>query len=96
VKLFTVYMPLLLKGRSKKAVAITSAMGDLTMIRTVNMKLSAPYAVSKAALNAVIAKYHAQYHEEGVLFLAICPGFVETGQYEESECGWSTPILASL
>ncbi|KAH7367903.1 short-chain dehydrogenase [Plectosphaerella cucumerina] len=83
VKLFTVYMPLLLKGRSKKAVAISSAMGDLTMIRTINMKLSAPYAVSKAALNAVIAKYHAQYHEEGVLFLAICPGFVETGQYGE-------------
>ncbi|KAH6695130.1 short-chain dehydrogenase [Plectosphaerella plurivora] len=80
-KLFNAYMPLLLKGQTKKAIAITSALGDLESIRKVNIKISVAYSISKAALNALVAKYHTQYAEQGVLFLAISPGLVETGGY---------------
>jgi NAD(P)-dependent dehydrogenase (short-subunit alcohol dehydrogenase family) len=48
--------------------------------------------MSKAALNMAIAKFHAEYEKDGVLFMAICPGTVNTGQYDHSEFasdGWA-------
>jgi NAD(P)-dependent dehydrogenase (short-subunit alcohol dehydrogenase family) len=40
--------------------------------------VSAPYSISKAAVNMVNAKYAAQYKPEGFVFLAISPGLVNT------------------
>ena len=40
---------------------------------------AAPYCISKATVNLAVAKYNALYKQEGMLFMAISPGFVSTG-----------------
>ena len=77
VHLFHLFMPLILKGRVKKVVAISSGTADLEPMRQFDMALSAAYVISKAAMNAAVGKFSAQYRKEGVLFISICPGMVE-------------------
>ncbi|KAI1747825.1 NAD(P)-binding protein [Xylaria castorea] len=79
VHLFNLYLPLILKGRAKKVITISSGMGDINLAREYKLALSAPYSISKTAMNAATAKFHAQYADQGVLFLNICPGVVDTG-----------------
>ncbi|KAI0441039.1 NAD(P)-binding protein [Xylaria telfairii] len=85
VHLFTVYMPLILKGREKKAITISSGLGDIDLTREYKLGLGAPYAISKTAMNQTAAKFHAQYADQGVLFLNICPGVVDTGAPQGTE-----------
>lgn len=85
IHLFNIYLPLVLKGRAKKIITISSGMADLALIRDFKASLAAPYSISKAAMNAASAKFHAEYAEQGVLFLNICPGTVDTGVYEDGE-----------
>ncbi|KAI1815680.1 NAD(P)-binding protein [Poronia punctata] len=82
VHLFALYLPFTLRTTTKKIITISTGFADLDLTRKYNLEASAPYAVSKAAMNAVAAKFHAQYSEQGVLFLNICPGVVDTGVYE--------------
>ncbi|KAI1196832.1 NAD(P)-binding protein [Nemania serpens] len=84
IHLFNIYLPLVLKGRAKKIITISSGMADLALIRDFKASLAAPYSISKAAMNAASAKFHAEYAEQGVLFLNICPGTVDTGVYEDA------------
>jgi NAD(P)-dependent dehydrogenase (short-subunit alcohol dehydrogenase family) len=53
-------------------------MGDLDFVNEVEVDVAAPYAISKAGINMVIAKYNALYKREGILFMSICPGSVDT------------------
>ena len=39
----------------------------------------APYCISKAAVNMVVAKYAARFEKDNFIFLAISPGLVDTG-----------------
>ena len=48
-----------------------------------------PYAASRAALNIVNLKYHLAYASEGILFVAISPGFVATSEVDPSSCEFS-------
>lgn len=82
--LFNLFTPLLLKGRTKKAIAISSAQSDLDFINDVGVEISTLYSMSKAALNVVVAKFSAQYKKEGVLFLGICPGSVDVGHFDDA------------
>jgi NAD(P)-dependent dehydrogenase (short-subunit alcohol dehydrogenase family) len=82
VHLINLYLPLILKGNAKKVVAISTGMADIEMIAKFNVHIAAPYAISKAALNAAIAKFSAQYSSQGVLFLSISPGLVATSAFE--------------
>ncbi|KAI8945237.1 NAD(P)-binding protein [Xylaria longipes] len=82
VHLFNLYMPLILKGRAKKVITISSGMGDIGLAREYKLALGAPYSISKTAMNATTAKFHAQYADQGILFLNICPGVVDTGVYD--------------
>ncbi|OBT71611.1 hypothetical protein VF21_08948 [Pseudogymnoascus sp. 05NY08] len=50
------------KGQVKKVIAITSGMGDIGFV----------------GVNMALAKYSAIYKQEGILFLGICPGSVNT------------------
>ncbi|KAH8891509.1 NAD(P)-binding protein [Thozetella sp. PMI_491] len=77
--LFTLFLPLILKGKVKKVIAISSGMADDDLTRTYDLDLNAPYAVTKSALNTVVAKFSARYRQDGVLFMSICPGSVDTG-----------------
>ena len=79
VHLFNLFLPLILKGNVKKVVAISSGMGDLELVRKYNVFEDAAYSISKTAMNMAVAKFSAEYAKEGVLFLSVCPGVVDTG-----------------
>ncbi|KAH8896299.1 hypothetical protein GQ53DRAFT_778947 [Thozetella sp. PMI_491] len=75
-------MPLILKGNAKKVIAISSGTADIDFIAKFDIDASGPYSVSKAALNAVVAKFSAQYRARRVLFMSISPGKDDTGGTE--------------
>ncbi|RYP37875.1 hypothetical protein DL767_002747 [Monosporascus sp. MG133] len=76
-----VFLPLILKGNAKKIITITSGMADLDFINQFDIQIAALYAASKAASNVITAKYSAQYKKQGVLFISISPGVVDTGNF---------------
>ncbi|KAI1496293.1 NAD(P)-binding protein [Biscogniauxia marginata] len=78
VHLFNLCVPLVRNGRAKKVIAISSGMADNDLIKNYGIDFAGPYAVSKAALNTVVAKFSAQYADEGILFMSMCPGVVQT------------------
>lgn len=77
--LFNLMIPLVLKGRAKKVIAISSGFSDMEFMAKFEIHNSGPYAISKAALDMVVASFSAQYSKDGVLFMAISPGVVDTG-----------------
>ncbi|KAH7302815.1 hypothetical protein B0I35DRAFT_485630 [Stachybotrys elegans] len=84
IHLISLYMPLILKGTAKKVIGITSGHADAEAVRQFDLGVSAGYAISKASLNMVMAKFSAQYREQGVLFLALSPGVVEVGHHKDA------------
>ncbi|KAI0129914.1 hypothetical protein BJ170DRAFT_681398 [Xylariales sp. AK1849] len=56
-------------------------MADIDFVANFEIEVAAPYSISKAAVNAAVAKFHAQYAAEGVLFMSIAPGIVDTGHH---------------
>lgn len=83
VHLFNLFLPLVLKGQAKKIIAISSGMSDPVFTNNYDITPGALYAASKAAMNLIVAKFSAQYKADGVLFLALCPGMVDTGLYKD-------------
>ena len=73
-------MPLILRGTERKVLCITSAIADLGITRELHLEESALYGASKAAMNVMTAKYVAQYKKDGVTFIGVCPGSVNTGK----------------
>jgi NAD(P)-dependent dehydrogenase (short-subunit alcohol dehydrogenase family) len=78
IHLYNLFTPLILKGRAKKVIAITTGMADLDLVNNYAVDLGGPYSISKAALNMAVAKFNATYHDSGVLFMGVSPGFVST------------------
>jgi len=85
IHFFHCFMPLVLKSKSKvkKVISITTGLADLDLTNNVDVDIGALYAASKAALNVIVAKFSVQYKKDGVLFLAISPGVVEVGHYDQ-------------
>ena len=81
IHLFNVFVPLLLKGDAKKAVAITSGFADTALTNDYDIAVAPLYSASKAAVNMIVAKFSAEYKQDGLLFLALCPGMVDVGHY---------------
>ena len=79
VHLFNIFMPLILNGRAKKVIAVSTGMSDPEMTLKADIFQATSYAMSKAALNMAVAKFSALYREKDVLCMAICPGAVDTG-----------------
>ncbi|KAF4334733.1 protoporphyrinogen oxidase [Fusarium beomiforme] len=77
--LFNLFTPLVLKGQGKKVIAISSGMSDLDFVRQFEIDSAPAYAISKAGLSVLIAKFAARYAREGVLFMSVCPGSVDSG-----------------
>jgi NAD(P)-dependent dehydrogenase (short-subunit alcohol dehydrogenase family) len=50
--------------------------------------MAAPYTISKAALNALVAKYNVAYRSQGILFMSISPGFVDTSEGKTSKASF--------
>jgi NAD(P)-dependent dehydrogenase (short-subunit alcohol dehydrogenase family) len=85
IHLFNLVMPLVLKGSVKKVITISSGHADPIFAEKFGVYESAQYAISKAAMNMAVAKFHAEYAEKGVLFMSIGPGYVDFGQYDNSK-----------
>lgn len=84
IDLYNFFMPLLLAGNAKKVVAISTGMADLDLVNEFSAYIRPLYATSKVAMNMITAKFSAQYKKDGVLFLSISPGFVDTGNNDVS------------
>lgn len=82
VHLFSIFMPLILKGRAKKVIAMSTGISDTEMTLKADIYHAVAYSISKAALNMAAAKFSAVYREQGVLVMAICPGAVDTGSLQ--------------
>ena len=87
------FISLLRKGQEKKVLTISSFIGDADFINQVGISIAAPYSVSKAALNVAVATYNALYKSEGILFMAVSPGVVATGDKSPSELISKRPPL---
>ncbi|TFK56886.1 NAD(P)-binding protein [Heliocybe sulcata] len=74
------FLPLIKKGTLKKIVSLTTGTADLDFTVKLNFPLTPAYSISKAALNMVIAKYAVEHKAEGIAFLAISPGLVNTSE----------------
>ncbi|CAI4213615.1 unnamed protein product [Parascedosporium putredinis] len=72
-----------IEGRAKKVIALGSGLADTHLTAKYRLDLGSPYSMSKAALNMLVAKYHASYADQGVLFLSISPGLVDTGHQSQ-------------
>ncbi|KAJ4355642.1 uncharacterized protein N0V89_003662 [Didymosphaeria variabile] len=81
--LYEAFLPFILKGKAKKVLSISSGMGDLEINREYDFDHAIFYSSSKAALNMVNVKFGAQYKKDGVLFLSMCPGMVDTGSFSK-------------
>jgi NAD(P)-dependent dehydrogenase (short-subunit alcohol dehydrogenase family) len=76
-----IFLPLIRTGREKKIITITSGMADLDFINRFGIPIAAPYSISKAATNALVAKYNAALGKsEGILVMGISPGVVDTSE----------------
>lgn len=76
--LINAFMPLVLLGKAKKVIVMTTGMADTELTRNYDLWMGVSYSVSKAALDMLVAKFSAEYREQGVLVLGISPGFVAT------------------
>jgi NAD(P)-dependent dehydrogenase (short-subunit alcohol dehydrogenase family) len=91
VKTINTFMPLIQKSAIKKVITISTGMADPDLVNSFEIDNAAPYAISKSATNMTIAKYNALYKKDGVLFLAISPGLVDTGHnLREFKCRLSS------
>ena len=90
IKTINVFLPLLRKSAERnltKVVTISAPAGDLDFIIKTGLQVFAPYALSKAAVNMVSAKYTARFRGENIVFLSLSPGFVDTiGAHRGSTC----------
>lgn len=82
--LINFFMPLILKGNAKKVLVLTTGMADHDLVLKYGIYEGGPYAIGKAALNMAISKFQAEFEKDGVLFIGVSPGFVDTGLYNES------------
>ncbi|KAI1468316.1 NAD(P)-binding protein [Daldinia caldariorum] len=78
IHLINFFLPLIQKGQAKKVISISTGLADFELTKEYKIEPAGPYAMSKAALNLAIAKYHAQFASEGILFFSISPGMVAT------------------
>ncbi|KAK0657796.1 hypothetical protein B0T16DRAFT_363040 [Cercophora newfieldiana] len=82
IHLFNLLVPLILKGNAKKVITLSTGMADINFVNPFEITGGSLYAASKAAMNMIVSKFSAQYKKDGVLFMSLSPGFVNTGHYD--------------
>ncbi|KAI0967466.1 hypothetical protein F4678DRAFT_465397 [Xylaria arbuscula] len=60
-------------------------MSDLDMINGAEVTESPIYAMIKAVMNVVTAKFNLEYKKNGVLFIGICPGIFQGKENDPSK-----------
>ena len=81
------FMPLVLKSKIKRVAAISSAGMVRDFIFEAEDLCAIPYTTAKAAINVLVAKFAARYKHEGVIFVALAPGYVNTHPEVPEELG---------
>lgn len=75
------FLPLIRKGGAKKVITISTGMAEMDFTVGFGIANATAYSISKSGTNMLVAKYHASLGEsEGILFLAISPGLVDTSE----------------
>ena len=82
IHLINIFLPLILKGDAKKVIILSTGLAHVELTNEYDVAPAPLYSISKAALNMMVAKFSARYKQEGVLFLALSPGVVDTGNYD--------------
>jgi NAD(P)-dependent dehydrogenase (short-subunit alcohol dehydrogenase family) len=82
IHLFNIFLPLIKNGKTKKVVTISSGMTDEKLAVEFSLFEAPSYSISKSAMNMVIAKFQAEFKEEGIIFMGVCPGTVNTGHFD--------------
>jgi NAD(P)-dependent dehydrogenase (short-subunit alcohol dehydrogenase family) len=101
IHLFTLFTPLVLAGTAKKVIYISTGVADVELIRTYDLMDCSLYGISKAAGNMVVARFSAAYKIDGVLFLSLSPGVVDTGhgtglsQHAQERVGYMVKQVAA-
>lgn len=73
------FLPLIRAGKEKKVIVTSSGMADLDFVNQFGIAIATAYAVSKAAANMLVSKYHAALGKsEGILVFSMSPGLVDT------------------
>jgi NAD(P)-dependent dehydrogenase (short-subunit alcohol dehydrogenase family) len=72
------FLPLLRSGTIKKVLTLSTPLSETHVTLLGEIVGEPSYAISKAAVNMVVAKYAAQFKSEGFTFLTISPGMVNT------------------
>ncbi|OJJ42406.1 hypothetical protein ASPZODRAFT_20522 [Penicilliopsis zonata CBS 506.65] len=72
------FLPLMATSTEKKIVTISSIYGSMTNARAVAFAPCPAYKISKAALNALTVQYALSYEDEGFIFFAVNPGWLQT------------------
>lgn len=73
------FLHLVRKSNIKKIIAISTGLADRTVIEKSNLlSFSMTYSSMKAALNMVVTKFAVELKSEGIIFLALSPGLVDT------------------
>ena len=78
------FLPLIRAGMTKKAIVLATGLGDIDLTNDYGVRAGGVYSIAKAASNMLVAKYNAELGKEGVLFLGISPGMVDTGNADLS------------
>ena len=68
-----------MRGVQKKVIAITTGLADINVTAKFDLDVGGPYCISKAAQNVAVTKFSAEYAKDGVLFMSISPGVIDTG-----------------
>jgi len=89
IKTINTFLPLVKKSSIKKVISISTGLADDALTNEYDLYEAAPYSISKAALNTAVAKYNARHGKssDGILFLSISPGLVNTGNDAARKCG---------
>ncbi|CAL1699759.1 unnamed protein product [Somion occarium] len=81
IKTINVFLPLLRNASQKclaKVITISAPAAEIDFNLKTGLSFWAPYAVSKAGVNMVTAKYAARFKDDNLVFLSLSPGPVNT------------------
>jgi NAD(P)-dependent dehydrogenase (short-subunit alcohol dehydrogenase family) len=86
--LFQAFWPLLRVSVQPKFIAITSSVGSIGAQEPFS---GGAYGPSKAALNWIVKRLHLELQEEGLVSVAVHPGWVDTEGGQFAADSWSYP-----
>ncbi|TBU44677.1 short-chain dehydrogenases/reductase [Dichomitus squalens] len=78
VNTINTFLPLLRKSAIKKVITLSTGLADTDVIIRSRVTINPAYAVSKAAVNMVVAQFAGRLQEEDFTFIALAPRLVNT------------------